>query len=189
MLCTLKKTFDLILLLNCHFLAQVKRNCRKLWEIVALYTAFNYPISVWEYCQKAHGRTVYRRVELYENQTTLPKGWNGITRFVKVRRWGEREGKPFHEVSFYVLSKPIDEAWIVGRAIQAHWKIENELHWIKDVNLGEDDMTLTNENGMAALLVFLNNMAINTLRAAGLKPIKDTFSNIANKVKELIKLF
>ncbi len=155
---------------------------------MALYTALCQPISTCEYYEEEHGRQVYRRIELYDNQTQIPKGWNGITRFVKVRRWGTRKNKPFHEVSFYVLSKPINSALIVARAIQGHWGIENELHWVKDVNLGEDDMTPNNKNTVA-LLVYLNNIAINTLKASGFKPIKNTFAKFANKVNELIKLF
>jgi predicted transposase YbfD/YdcC len=178
----------LILSLGCHFLAQVKGNCRKLWSIIALYTALGEPLSTCEYYQEEHGRQIYRRVELYDNQAQLPQGWNGIQRFVKVRRWGTRNKKPFHELSFYVLSKPINSALIAARAIQGHWSIENNLHWVKDVNLREDDMTLKDKNSVA-LLVYLNNLALNTLKQAGYKPLKDTFAKFANKVNELVKLF
>jgi predicted transposase YbfD/YdcC len=188
MLYIVKKTFDLILEVGCHFLAQVKRNCRKLWEVIALYTALCQPISTCEYYEEQHNRKVYRRVELYDNQATLPNGWNGIKRLVKVRRWGTRDNKTFEEVSYYALSKPINSALIVARAIQGHWTIENNLHWTKDVIIGEDDMTLHSKNSVA-LLVYLNNTAINTLKAQGFKPVKDTFAKFANKVNELIKLF
>lgn len=188
MLYTPKKTFDLILSLNCHFLAQIKRNCRKLWETIALFTAFCEPISTCEYYQSEQGREVYRRVELYENKATLPKGWNGIERFVKVRRWGIREQKPFHHVAFYALSKPINSALIVARAIQGHWSIENDLHCVKDVCLGEDDTTCQSHN-QATLLAYFNNTALNILRDKGYKPCKDTFAKFANKVNELSKLF
>ena len=173
---------------NCHFLSQLKRNCRKLWETVALYTALCQPISTCEYYEEGHGRQIMRRVQLYDNQADLPKGWNGITRFVKVYRWGTRNGKPFEERTFYVLSKPINSALIVARAVQGHWGIENNLHWVKDVNLGEDDMTLKDKNTVA-LVVYLNNIAINTLKQAGYKPVKDTFAKFANKVNELVSLF
>jgi hypothetical protein len=46
---------------------------------------------------------VYRRVELYQNDATLPKGWNGIQRLVKVRRWGYRNQKQFEETAYYAL--------------------------------------------------------------------------------------
>lgn len=165
----------------------MKRNCRKLWETIALFTAFCQPISTCEYYDDSHGYQVNRRVELYYNRVQLPKGWNGIQRFVKVRRWGVREGKHFHEVSFYVLSKPIFSAAWAAKAIQGHWSVENQLHWIKDVNLGEDKMTLRLAN--AAILAFLNNTAFNILKVNQLKPSKDTFAKITNNVKELYKLF
>lgn len=178
----------MILLVGCHFLAQVKRNCRKLWETIALYTALCQPISTCEYYQDKHGHQIHRRVELYVNEAQLPKGWNGIERLVKVRRWGNRNKIPFEEVSFYVLSKPLNSAYVVAKAVQNHWGVENKLHWIKDVNLGEDDMTLRDKNTVA-VLAYLNNTALNILRAAGYKPVKDTFAKFANKVNELIKLF
>lgn len=153
-----------------------------------MYTALCQPVSTCEYYEDKHGYQVHRRVELYVNKTELPKGWNGITRLVKVRRWGIRDNKPFEELAFYVLSKPIDSALTVARAIQGHWTIENQLHWVKDVNLGEDDMTIRDKN-MASILVYLNNAALNILRLAGYKPTKDTFAKFANKVKELNNLF
>lgn len=174
--------------LGCHFLAQVKRNCRKLWEIIALHTALAQPISVCEYYENKHGNQIHRRVELYLNEASLPNGWNGIQRLVKVRRWGRRNNRPFEERSFYVLSKPLNSAFVVAKAIQGHWTIENNLHWTKDVILGEDDMTIREKNTVS-ILVCLNNATINILRNAGYKPVKDTFAKFANKVNELHKLF
>ena len=69
-----------------------------------------------------------------------------------------------------------------------YWAIENNLHWTKDVIMNEDDMTLRDKNTVA-VLVCLNNAAINLLRQAGYKPIKNTFAKFANKVNELHKLF
>ena len=131
---------------------------------------------------------VHRRIELYENKIDLPKGWNGIIRFVKVRRWGVRDGKRFHELSFYALSKPLHSAFEAARIIRGHWAVENKPHWVKDVNLGEDDMTLLQPE-KAAMLAFFNNTAFNILKMNGLKPNKDTFAKIGNKVHELAKLF
>ena len=173
---------------GCHFLVQVKRNCRKLWETIALFTALSRPISTCEYYEGGHGRQINRCVELYPNNIELPKGWSGIQRFVKVRRWGFRNERYFHELSFYALSKPINSAALAGKAIQGHWSVENRLHWIKDVNLGEDDMSIK-EPKTVAILAYLNNVSLNMLKSAGLKPTKDTFAKIANKVKELVKLF
>jgi hypothetical protein len=61
-------------------LAQVKRNARRLWENIALYTALCKPISTCEYYDDSHGREVHRRVELFENKIDMPTGWNHIER-------------------------------------------------------------------------------------------------------------
>lgn len=105
-----------------------------------------------------------------------------------MRRWGTRHGKYYEEVSFYVLSKPIDSAQTVAKGIRGHWGIENNLHWVKDVILGEDDMTITNQK-QATIVAHLNTTALNLLRLAGLKPNKDTLAIFTNKVHELHKLF
>lgn len=175
-------------MLGCHYLSQVKRNCCRLWEAVALCTALSRPISTCEYYEEKHGHQIHRRVELFRNEASLPKGWNGVQRLVRVRRWGNRNGKPFDERSFYILSKPLDSARQVAEAIQGHWGIENMLHWTKDMVMGEDDMTPRDKNTVS-VVVCLNNTALNLLRLAGYKPVKDTFAKFANKVNELYNLF
>jgi predicted transposase YbfD/YdcC len=179
---------SVILLLGCHFLCQVKRNCRKLWEVCALHTALARPISIFEYYEAKNGNEIHRNVALFENEATLPKGWEGISRIVKVRRWGVRNTKAFDETSYYILSKPIHHARTVAKAIQGHWSIENGLHWTKDMHLGEDDMTLKDKQ-QVTLLTYLNNVAVNLIKAKGWKPNADTFAKIKNKVYELGKLF
>jgi hypothetical protein len=56
------------------------------------------------------------------------------------------------------------------------------------VHLGEDDMTLKDKQ-QVTLLAYLNNVAINLIKAKGGKPNTDTFAKFKNKVYELIKLF
>jgi predicted transposase YbfD/YdcC len=174
--------------LDCHFLVQVKGNCNKLFAQIKLFTALCRPFSVCETIEKGHGRLEHRRVELFFNQVDLPQGWAGIQRIVRVKRWGQRKGKPFEHTAYYILSKPIDSAHVVAKGIRGHWGIENRLHWTKDVLIGEDDMTITNTNA-ATVVAFLNTTALNLLQLAGYKPIKDTFAKFANKVNELYNLF
>lgn len=142
------------------------------------------PISTCETYERSRGRIENRRVELYKNKIELPQGWSGIQRFAKVRRWGTRNGKDYHDVSFFILSKPINHAQSVANGIRNHWSIENNLHWTKDVLMGEDAMTIKNHNA-ATFVAHLNTLAINLLRLAGYKPIKDTFAKFTNKVNEL----
>jgi len=80
-------------------LAQIKANCRALLLQIQLFTAFTQAFSTCEYYENHHGYQVTRSVELYRNEIELPKGWNGIKQFVKVRRYGYRNGKRFDYVS------------------------------------------------------------------------------------------
>lgn len=188
MRCIQKKTLDLILSLNCHFLCQVKQNCRKLYETCALHVGISSPVSVFEYYEQGHGNQIYRNISLYENKITMPKGWNGIERIIKVRRWGLRAGKEFEQTAYYISSKPIYSAVLADMGIRGHWGVENLLHWTKDVHLKEDATTLRNTKQVTTL-VYLNNMALNLLKMKGWKTNADTFAKISNKIDELIKLF
>lgn len=145
-------------------------------------------MSTYEYYELGHGNEVWRKVEVFENRAELPKGWEGIKRLIRVRRWGYRAGKRFEERTFYVTSKPISSAKVAAGIIQGHWSIENKLHRVKDVIMGEDGMSVR-ADGAATLVAHLNSVVINVLNINGLKPTKDTFAKFANKVKELHKLF
>lgn len=169
-------------------MAQVKANCQALLLQIQLFTAFTQAFSTCEYYEDQHGYQVTRSVELYRNKIELPKGWNGIKQFVKIRRWGYRNGNRFDYVSYHASSKEFNSAFQAAQAIQGHWSVENNLHWIKDVNMGEDDMSLRTPQ-KAAMLACFNNIAINVLRKNGHKPTKAVFAKISNKVNEPYKLF
>lgn len=175
-------------MLSCHFLVQVKKNCNALWAIIRLYTALACPISSCEVLDKQHGRQVWRRVELFKaDDVPLPQGWPTVERFVKIRRWGVRNARPFDETSIYMLSKPINCAYTVGQLVQQHWSVENNLHWVKDVNFGEDKMSwITPRN--AATIAMLNNVAMNLLRVARLKPTKDNLAMLCNNIPRLVRI-
>lgn len=145
------------------------------------------PISTCETYEKGHGREEFRHISLYYAPDDLPKGWNGIKRVVKVRRWGTRDKKPYSHTHYYILSKSFFHAKVVAKGIRNHWGIENNLHWVKDVILGEDDMAISNQHDATVVGLF-NTIAMNLLRIRGLKPTKDIFTLFANKIKELYKL-
>jgi len=66
-----------------------------------------------------------------------PSAWAGLQSIVMVVRVRHLWNKTTREVQFYLSSLPWD-AVRIGRAIRAHWGIENQLHWVLDVSFGED---------------------------------------------------
>lgn len=63
--------------------------------------------------------------------------WAGLQTVVMVIWVRQLWNKTTREVQFYLSSLPCD-AVAIGRAIRAHWGIENQLHWVLDVTFGED---------------------------------------------------
>lgn len=180
-----KKTLELILNTHNHFLIQVKRNTPALYQAIAEVEAA--PIDSCTSSEQGRGRLEHRHVQLYDHVATLPKAWPGIQRLIKVRRWGQRQGQPYEQEHYYICSLPLNEAQVFAQRIRDHWKIENALHWTKDVQLREDRSTIR-QHQPAAILSLLNSAALNLLRLHGFKPTKDVLYTFTRNVKELINL-
>jgi len=91
--------------------------------------------------ESGHHRQEHRQVwavpvasiaDLYQ-----PSPWIGLQSVVMVVRVRQLWNKTTRAVQFYLSSLPCD-AVELGRAIRAHWGIENQLHWVLDVTFGED---------------------------------------------------
>jgi predicted transposase YbfD/YdcC len=63
--------------------------------------------------------------------------WAGLQSIVMVVRTRHLWNQTTREVMFYLSSLPAN-AQHLGKAIRAHWSIENQLHWVLDVTFGED---------------------------------------------------
>lgn len=69
------------------------------------------------------------------------KHWPGIKSIHQLtrKRCEKRTGKETIEVSYYISS--LEDSARIFQAIRDHWKIENQLHYMLDVFLGEDSWT------------------------------------------------
>jgi predicted transposase YbfD/YdcC len=76
--------------------------------------------------------------------------------------WVERR-----ETAYY-LSTDTLSAEQAARAIRAHWGIENRLHYVRDVSLGEDASRIRRNPGIFAIL---RSFALNLLRFNGITNI------------------
>jgi predicted transposase YbfD/YdcC len=97
------------------------------------------PVQVDEH-DKGHGRLEHRTTRTLP-ATLLPaqmvSKWRGLTSLVEVERTREINGETSTEKHWYLTSLPLDPG-PVHRAIRAHWSVENRLHWVLDVSMGED---------------------------------------------------
>ena len=71
---------------------------------------------------------------------TLRRQWPGLSQGFELTRERTEKGRTTREVSYGMTSLTPEKAGagkILGLA-RGHWGIENRLHWVRDVTLGED---------------------------------------------------
>jgi len=92
---------------------------------------------------------------------TVGLPWPGVAQVLRVQRvarWTDRasgQDRTRVEVAYAITSLPPERATAAALLVRwrAHWHIENRLHWVRDVTLGEDASAI--HLGQAPLVVAL----------------------------------
>lgn len=159
-----------------HYVLAVKGNQPSLCEGIREYflhldegKAPRLPGDAWESgLEKDHGRIERRSVRTSRDVGFLGKKWKDLKTIVEFR--GERSvrnGDAWETAvteRYYIsdLDCPAEE---FCRIIRGHWSVENNLHWMLDVNFGEDGCQARKDNSPQNLTV-LRKIALGLLRAA-----------------------
>jgi predicted transposase YbfD/YdcC len=117
--------------------------------------------------EKAHGRVDMRSIGV-SSELKDYSDWPGLEQVFEIRRGWQSKGEWREAVRYGVTSLPATIA-IPERLLQlkrGHWTIENGLHSVKDVTMGEDKSTLHCDNG-PKIMAALRNTAVSLLRHAG----------------------
>jgi len=99
--------------------------------------------------EEGHGRRETRVVSVLEPddwpwKTKNNGEWAGLRTAVRIERTREVvDGETNAEVHYFVSSLPPD-AKRLGKAIRAHWGVENGLHWVLDVAFADDRRQMRN---------------------------------------------
>jgi predicted transposase YbfD/YdcC len=149
-----------------------------LHEAVARLCAERDPLDRHETAdRRRHGRQEHRRVEVFEPAADrLPPEWRGmIACAARISRLSWRKDtraglwRPRREVAYYVSQLRLDAATF-GRAVRAHWGIENRDHHVRDRVLREDDSRIRRKPGIFARL---RSFALDILRADGVTNVSE----------------
>ena len=73
------------------------------------------------------------------------------------------------------------------RLIRQRWSIENEWHWARDAQLGEDAHRYANRIG-APVFAFLRTVVMNLLRRGGYRSIRQGLRELAYDIKGMLEL-
>jgi predicted transposase YbfD/YdcC len=118
-----------------------------------------------EILDKGHGRLETRRywqsgqLEWFEERSA----WEGLQSVGVVEAVREHKGQSSVERRYYLSSLGVDVRRF-ARAVRSHWSIENQLHWVMDVNFKEDQSRA--RSGYASEnLATLRRWALNLIKA------------------------
>jgi predicted transposase YbfD/YdcC len=96
-----------------------------------------------------------------------------------------RRKEVVHGISSLTAARA-DEPAVAG-LVRHHWSIENGVHWVRDVTLGEDASRVRTGNA-PAVLAALRNLVIATIRHAGATNIAAATRWVATRAHNAIKL-
>jgi hypothetical protein len=115
--------------------------------------------------------------------------WPGVAQVCRIESEVRRGGERTVEVSYAITSVPRERAgaatllgWLRG-----HWGIENRLHYVRDVTMGEDANRTRTGSG-PQVLAALRNAVIGRLRLSGATNIAASLRRNAARVGEAVEV-
>jgi len=173
-----KKTVELVRQTENHLLVQLKRNQLTLYDRLVERVVPQPPAEVHHGHEGGHHHRIERRtVSVWSlSAGTGSEPWHdhfqtGIrverhTDVFDTRRkdWAERR-----ETAYYLATQTLTAAH-AATLIRDHWGIENRLHYVRDVTLGEDASRIRRNPGIFALL---RSFALNLLRFNGVHNVSE----------------
>jgi len=149
-----------------HFVLTVKRNQPKLYAQLATLPWRDVPVGDIAR-DRGHGRVETRQLKL----TAVSVGllFPHAAQAIQIRRRRRTlAGKWSTETVYAVTSLTPREAGPQQLAdiVRGHWKIEDQLHWVRDVTFDEDRSQIRTHNG-PRVMASLRNLTISVLRLTG----------------------
>lgn len=104
---------------------------------------------------KSHGRRETRTVRVIQAPRHVDLGLTGAAQVIKIGRHTLRKKNPSsepawaREYAYLLTSLPAEvaDAVALGGFTRSHWRIENQLHWVRDTAYDEDRHTARTGNG------------------------------------------
>lgn len=117
--------------------------------------------------EKGHGRREKRTVRT-TSILTLHQKWPGLAQGLEITRERTVKGKTTVEVEYAMTSLKPDEADArrLSDLVREHWGIENGLHYVRDVTLGEDSCRVR-KGSAPQVLAAVRNAIVHLLAGTG----------------------
>ncbi len=115
--------------------------------------------------------------------------WPHVGQVCRVERRVSQKGRTRVEVSYGITSLGPDKAdpERLQRLWRGHWGIENRLHWVRDVTLGED-ASQVRKGSAPQVMAGLRNLILGLLRRAGVHNVAHALRRHARYPQEALAL-
>jgi predicted transposase YbfD/YdcC len=181
-----KKTISLIIKSKNDDVITVKGNQKNLHQRIQDLSSSSKPESCFLEQDNSHGRKISRKIEVFKVRKNQRQGFENLRRIIKVERRGSRGDKTYEETAYYISSLTAS-AQVFAEIIRGHWKIENQLHWVKDV-IFEEDKSQISDFQAASNWSILTTMGLNLFRSLGFLSITERQRWLAERWEKLIVL-
>lgn len=141
-----------------------------------------------ETLDKGHGRIERRSIETCSRIPALVD-FPGAKQIGRIRRERSVKGVVTTETICFVTSLPrlSANAPALLKLARSHWSIENELHRVRDVSMGEDACTVSS-GAAPQVLAALRNAVLSVLRQAQISNIARAMRRFAAHPQEALQL-
>ena len=111
-----------------------------------------------------HGRIETRRAEVLTDIEWLTEShhWPGLAAVGKITATREIDGRAAISARYYIASRPLS-AVELNQLARGHWGIENQLHWVLDVVMSEDQARARKDNAPENIAL-LRRLTLNIIK-------------------------
>jgi predicted transposase YbfD/YdcC len=134
------------------------------------------------------------RLDAEDGEAGTIAGWPALAQVCRIHREveyvsGAKAGTTREEWAYALTSLPPDQATAarLEQLWRGHWQIENGLHYVRDVTLGEDACQVRAERAPANFAA-CRNAALNLLRQAGVTNVAAALRRHAMYPREAVAL-
>lgn len=139
--------------------------------------------------ERGHGRTQDRRVLTATTDLTGYSDWPGLQQVFRLERSWRKDGRMRHTIHYGITSLPLemaDPARLLALK-RGHWQIENGLHYVKDVTLGEDRSLIHVGHG-PDIMAMLRDTVVSLIRGSGWCTIASRLRYLADRPVDAVAL-
>ena len=166
-------------------LLSVKNNQRRLFQqIVAQFRGNRHcPVVISDF-EAGHGRQVRWTLRARNATDAIRERWAGASWILELVSTGLRGRKPFRQVHYFLTTLRTSPKAML-RLVRQRWAIENQWHWPRDTQLGEDAHRYSQRNGVQ-VLALLRTIALNLLRCKGFRSIRAGLMAAAHDIHRML---